>query len=113
MPRADRHFFPLVRVNSDRLLDDVAIAIGNTDGDREVLLLRRASFELGGQRKVHWVRLGDHHHAACVAIEPMDNSRPSWPAYAAELPKVIREARSPMCLTNGRGLDERPCPAAC
>src|SRR5262245_45072901 len=41
---ADGHFFPLLRMNANRLRDQIAIAVGHADGNGEVFFLGRAGF---------------------------------------------------------------------
>src|SRR5262245_19405708 len=43
---ADGHLFALVRMNANRLRDQIAVTIGHADGDGEILLFRCAGFEL-------------------------------------------------------------------
>ena len=91
MTGADGHLFPVVRVHSDRLLYEIAVTVRNSGSDRKILLLGRSGLELRREREVHRVRLGNDHHAARVAVEPMDDSRPRGAANAAELAKMKRQ----------------------
>src|SRR5438874_13670214 len=47
VPRANGHLFPLLRMQTDRLLDKIAIAVRNAGGDGKIFLLRGAGLELG------------------------------------------------------------------
>ena len=89
MPATDRLLFALLGMIADRGVDDVAVELRHARDDRQVLLLDRAGLELGGERVVGLVVLGDDDHAARVAVEPMDDARPRRPAALAHRAEMM------------------------
>ena len=77
---ANRLLLPLRGVGADRLIDHITIPVGNADDDCEVFLFYLPRLELGRQRIVGLIVFGHYDHATCIAIEPVDNSRPGGPA---------------------------------
>ena len=91
MVLAQRHLLAVRRVRADRRDDAIGVAIGAAGDDRQVLLRHLAIVKLRGERLVGRVGLGDDDHAARVAIEPMDDSRPRRAADAAELVEPMHQ----------------------
>ena len=73
---ADRHLLAVGRVEADRPLDVVAVALGDARHQRQVFLVDRPLLELGGELAVGQVVLGDEQQARGVAVEPVDDPRP-------------------------------------
>src|SRR3974377_2622420 len=51
---------------------------GRRPDESEIAPLKRSLFlvgELGGQRPMRRVRLGHHHQASCILVEPMHDAR--------------------------------------
>ena len=79
--RADLHFLPLTRMDTNVGLNVVAVEIQHPVDDGPVLFLDGALLELGAQFVVDLVILGNDNDAGCVAIEAMERSRgENWPA---------------------------------
>ena len=78
------HFFPLIGMNADRQINQVAIAIGLARDDCKIFLLDRPLLELIGERKMGLIGLGHDEHSARVAIEAMNDAGTSRAARAAE-----------------------------
>lgn len=88
---SNRLFVALVGVPPDRRVDDVSVAVDRPGGDRQVLFLDLALVELLGQVHVDRIGFGDHDHAAGVAIESVDDTRPGGPADVGESLKAEGE----------------------
>ena len=82
---ANRHFLPLDRVDSDWPIDQVAIVLGRAGDEGEILLFHRAIVKQRGQLSVRQVVLGHEDHAACVAVEAVDDPGPGRPARGTQL----------------------------
>ena len=88
MVAADGHLFSLIRMDADRLIDEIAVVIGIARDDGEILLFDRSLLELAGEREMNLIGLGHDHHAAGVAVEAVDDARPRRAAGAAQLVEV-------------------------
>ena len=85
------HFLALVRVRSNRLLDDVAVAIGRVACKGDVFLVDGAGFELSCQMQVSRVGFGNQDYATGVTVQAVDDARTRDATDAAERLKMIRQ----------------------
>jgi hypothetical protein len=76
---------------ANRLIHNIAIAIDAARNDGQVLFFNGAGLELGGQRIVRTIVLGNDNDTARVSVESVDDSRPGWPPSIAELPEMVRQ----------------------
>ena len=83
--RSDRHFDAILRMVADREIDDLAIDVDSSKGDREVFFLNPLLFEESGETRVSDVVLGDDNRAASIAVESMHDSRTRGTAIRAQL----------------------------
>jgi hypothetical protein len=77
--------FPAGRDGADRQVDQVAVVVGYATDDGGVLFLDRPLFELGGERQVRRIVLGDDDDSAGIAVQAMHDARPGAAADLAEL----------------------------
>ena len=63
-------------MKADRLLDIVAVALGNAVDQREVFFLHAAVLELESELVMDALVLGDDQKAGRVAVEAVDDARP-------------------------------------
>ncbi len=84
----DRHLLAMGRMRTDWFVDQPAIMIGPADHDRQILFLHGAPLELIAHELMCLIVLGDHDHAARVAIEPMHDPRASRTARFAQVFEV-------------------------
>src|SRR5262249_11768114 len=79
------HLHSVLWVPADPAFDVVAIPVEGARRDGDVLLEDFAALELVAQVTVRLLILGYENHAAGVAIQPMDDTRPMLAADVAEL----------------------------
>jgi len=88
---ADRHFLTLPWVDTNRLFDQIAIAIGNRRQYRQVLFFDTPCCELAGEMVVDLVGFCDDQDTAGVSIEAMDNSGATGATHFTQLVKVEQQ----------------------
>lgn len=93
---------PLRGVRTDRLIDNITIAIRHAHHDGKVLLFYCTRLELGSKRIVRPIVLGHDDYTARIAIEPMDDAGPRRSAAATERAEMMgqrtRQRPFPMAL---------------
>ncbi len=82
---ADGHLLSLGRMHADRLIDHVAVPLQSSDHDRKVLLLDLPILEQRGELPVGQIVLGHQDCPARVAVQAVNDTRPSRPADRTEL----------------------------
>ena len=83
---ADGHLLPLMRVDADRQVDQVAVAIGRPATRAKYSLRIARCWNWGAQKAVGQVVLGHQDHAAGVAVEAVDDAGPGGTAGRAQPP---------------------------
>ena len=81
-------FFSRLRgMVADRLVDDVAVAIGDAEHDGQIFFFHFARFELGREGVVGLIVFGDDDHAARFAVEAVDDAGRVGPPRLLSSPK--------------------------
>ena len=79
------HPLAVARVSGDGGVDGSRIRRDHSHGNGEVLLAELSVLELFGEPLVRRLRLGRHHQAGGVEVEPVHDARPQLAADAADV----------------------------
>jgi len=81
--------FALRTMIADRVIDEIAVAVGAAHHNRQIFFANGAGLELLGQVGVGLVGFGDDNRAARVAVEPVDDAGARGAAELAKLLEVM------------------------
>ena len=88
---ANRHFFPLVGMATDREFNQVAVAVGGRRDDGNIEFFDLPVFKLPHERGVGEIVAGDNDGATGIAVKAMNDARPFGSAHRAEGPEMVDE----------------------
>ena len=83
-----RHLRSLIRVRSDRFVNNIPVMVWAPIDDREVLFLNQPFLELFRQALVRDIVLGRHDDSGRITSEPVYNTWTTRAAHSAKLPEV-------------------------
>src|SRR5688572_10047821 len=76
--RMGREFFPFLCITADSHLNEPVSFFGHARNQRFVDPRDRVLFELSREATMSVIRLGDHHHAGWLFVQPMNQP---WPLF--------------------------------
>ena len=85
------HGLAVAGIAADGALDLALARLRDAPDDREIGALDPACREIGGERGVRTLGLGDDHEAARILVEPVHDPRPPHAAYPREALAAVRE----------------------